>query len=300
VAYVISRMTSDSTIMAPMAQLIGMLMLIVFVPGCQAVLEVRGRSPTDLSTLQVGMAESDVETILGPGIHDTVVTEHGYSEVYRFNRGYLPPDEHKAARAVVLEVINTLSFGSSYMLSAGFQKALLRVEYDKDGRLIHAEESMKVNCNSYYPGGAAGIRHDCFSMQQDHLYPSTLPPPVTKLFQSTTQGDKEALYALKLWRLNKEIRTDCSNADSGNADAQKHIGDLYHFGTDEINIDLIRAYVWYSLAATGGNIEATRQLSLLVDALSPDQSDEALRQLLYWKPGQCERDLKQVIPKGNK
>lgn len=92
-------------------------------------------------------------------------------------------------------------------------------------------------------------------------------------------------------RLNKEIGTSCPSADLGNADTQKHIGDLFYLGTYGIKRDLVLAYVWYSLAAMGENKEAAKQLNPLVDELSPHQTDEAVRQLLDWKPGQCERDL---------
>ena len=103
----------------------------------------------------------------------------------------------------------------------------------------------------------------------------------------------------KASRIKPEIETYCPDADSGQADAQKHIGDLHYLGTHGIKRDLILAYVWYSLAATGGNIEATRQLYPLIDELSPDQSDEAVRLLLDWEPGQCERDLNNAIFEGN-
>jgi len=105
-------------------------------------------------------------------------------------------------------------------------------------------------------------------------------------------------YELKLWRLNKEIGSYCPNADQGHADAQKHIGDLYYFGTDEINIDLIRAHVWYSLAAKSGNKEASELLDHLVKELSPQQLSKAQIQLDEWKPGQCQRDLMEAIPQG--
>lgn len=103
----------------------------------------------------------------------------------------------------------------------------------------------------------------------------------------------------KTLELNKEIKAYCQSADSGQADAQKHIGDLYYLGIHGIKRDLILAYVWYSLAAMGENKEVTKQLQSLVDELSPHQVDEAVRKLLDWKPGQCERDLNNAISEGN-
>jgi hypothetical protein len=119
-------------------------------------------------------------------------------------------------------------------------------------------------------------------------------PSASKLL-SPEEIEKQSKRRLFEAKLNKEIGTYCPNADLGHADAQKHIGDLYYLGTHGIKRDLILAYVWYSLAAMGENKEATKQLQPLVDELSPHQADEAVRQLLDWKPGQCERDLNDAI-----
>lgn len=89
----------------------------------------------------------------------------------------------------------------------------------------------------------------------------------------------------------KEMQTYCANADLGITAAQKNIGDIYYFGTTGIKKDLIQAFVWYSLAAKGGNKEATKQLLLLKDELSPRQAGEAARKLGDWKPGQCDKDI---------
>ena len=49
----------------------------------------------------------------------------------------------------------------------------------------------------------------------------------------------------------------------------------------------------------GENKEVTKQLQSLVDELSPHQADEAVRQLVNWEPGQCERELNNAILEEN-
>ena len=116
---------------------------------------------------------------------------------------------------------------------------------------------------------------------------ATLPSP-----EELEKQSKKRLFEAEL---NKEIGTSCPSADLGDADAQKHIGDLFYLGTHGIKKDLVLAYVWYSLAAMGENKEAAKKLHLLVDELSPHQADEAVRQLLDWNPGQCERELNNAV-----
>jgi len=116
---------------------------------------------------------------------------------------------------------------------------------------------------------------------------------------SPEELEKQSKKRLFEAKLNNEIGTYCPRADMGDADAQKHIGDLFYHGIYGIKRDLILAYVWYSLAAMGENKEVTKQLQSLVDELSPHQADEAVRQLVNWEPGQCERELNNAILEEN-
>jgi len=100
----------------------------------------------------------------------------------------------------------------------------------------------------------------------------------------------------KQWRINKEISTYCPNADSGNADAQKHIGDLLYGDNSGLRKDAVRAYVWYRLAAQNGNHVAAEEADKLTDDLTPDQLIEAKRQLDNWVPGQCKQDIHNALP----
>ena len=93
------------------------------------------------------------------------------------------------------------------------------------------------------------------------------------------------------WKLRQEAGIYCANADLGHADAQKHIADIYFYGKYNVNKDMQRAYVWYSLAVTGGSDEADTRLGSVESVLTPDQLTEAQRLFEQWEPGQCERDL---------
>jgi hypothetical protein len=97
------------------------------------------------------------------------------------------------------------------------------------------------------------------------------------------------------WSLQKEIGTNCPNAELGHADAQKRIGDLYYLGAYGIGVDYTKAYLWYSLSSDGGNYSATEQLLLIEDRLSADELTEAQNQVDAWVPGQCRTDLLNAV-----
>ena len=97
------------------------------------------------------------------------------------------------------------------------------------------------------------------------------------------------------WRLDREVKTYCPNADLGHADAQTYVGDLHYLGAYDLEKNLIQAFVWYSLAANNGNTHAAVQLEKVVIELSPEQLVEAQHQLEQWESGQCERDLMRAI-----
>ena len=101
----------------------------------------------------------------------------------------------------------------------------------------------------------------------------------------------------KIIKVTEAINVYCADADSGNAEARKHIGDIYYHGIHGVDEDPVLAYVWYRLAADSGSIEASKQLNLLVEELSQYQSDLAIKKLLNWEPGQCQEWLSSTLPK---
>lgn len=97
------------------------------------------------------------------------------------------------------------------------------------------------------------------------------------------------IFSGATWYLTQEISNYCPYEDLG--PAQKHICDLFYLGAHETERDLIRAYVWCSLAANGGDKVAAKQLDELTNEISLQQLNEAQIKLEEWKPGQCEKDL---------
>ena len=106
-------------------------------------------------------------------------------------------------------------------------------------------------------------------------------------------GDAEA--QLQLYYVERRDRSSlkwlCRAADQGQRHAQNELASEYRRGIHFVKRNLVEAYVWYSLAVQGGAIEYRDRLEELTAAMTPEQIDEAERQLDAWTPGQCERDL---------
>ncbi|MGI9512158.1 MAG: tetratricopeptide repeat protein, partial [Anderseniella sp.] len=66
------------------------------------------------------------------------------------------------------------------------------------------------------------------------------------------------------------------SAGQGNSEAQIHLGDAYARGKG-VSVDLVKAHMWLSLAATKGGYEAKFRLQYLLSQMSPEQIAEAQR-----------------------
>ena len=80
----------------------------------------------------------------------------------------------------------------------------------------------------------------------------------------------------------------------GHALAQAELGDLHVKGLGQawreaglVELDHVRAYMWYSLAAANGDRRAGYDRADLVDQMTPAQIAEAERLAAEWKPGDC-------------
>ena len=72
-------------------------------------------------------------------------------------------------------------------------------------------------------------------------------------------------------------------AERGDADAQYLLGFLYARG-EGVRRDLVRAYLWFSLAARQGDGIAADALTGLARRMSPEQVDEARSLVRAWTP----------------
>jgi hypothetical protein len=72
-------------------------------------------------------------------------------------------------------------------------------------------------------------------------------------------------------------------ANQGYAAAQVNLGRMYQEGTG-VAQDNVQAYVWYSLAAAGGDESAITSRNVLSTRLSPEELSAAKDLVQQWKP----------------
>ena len=92
--------------------------------------------------------------------------------------------------------------------------------------------------------------------------------------------------------IENEAKWFCPQADNGIADSQRRIADIFYFNseTDEDN-NLLRAYVWYTRAASGNNTIAKQRLLEIKEKLSAEQIKDMQLHIKEVDNGQCKRDL---------
>lgn len=91
----------------------------------------------------------------------------------------------------------------------------------------------------------------------------------------------------------------CRAADHGHPNAQADVGSIIFENENIDKRDLVRAYVWYSLAAQSTCLNYSLQLEKIVHGMTAEQTDMAKQLLNNWAPGQCEKDLINSIQTGN-
>jgi TPR repeat protein len=105
----------------------------------------------------------------------------------------------------------------------------------------------------------------------------------------------DAEAQLQLYYLERRQRSSlkwlCRAADQGQRHAQNEIASLYWKGDKDIAQDLLRAYVWYSIAVRNGYEEYRWKMEKVAESLTPEQTARAKEMRKDWQPGQCERDL---------
>jgi len=113
----------------------------------------------------------------------------------------------------------------------------------------------------------------------------------TQYVAATTMGDVDP---------ERRLRLLCRAADKGYSPARNLLGVYYEYGTNGLDKDLLRAYLWYRLASTHRNTLAAQ---LPIDRVEGYLTDaglaEAETMFENWKPGQCEKDLSITMRKDN-
>lgn len=260
-----------------------LLLGVVLVQGCVAKHAYFGHDETDLSILQAGVSRAAVEKVTGPP--ERMEQDEGfYIASYVYDVGYRGRLEKESAFNKI-SMAPVMAYGE--LLTLGLygamlehcqevcQKGLLEVSYDATDTVLTVRESILPESHVLLDGCLYNTFDD---MQQ-----------MCERWRQMTGGrDTE-------WLFDRAAGTYCPNADLGHADAQVHIGDIYYHGIYARKFDPVRAWVWYSLAAQGGDAQAKEQLSQVTAELTPEQLAEARQQLAAWQPGQC---VKELVPYG--
>lgn len=104
----------------------------------------------------------------------------------------------------------------------------------------------------------------------------------------TAQDDPEAMYEYASSRKSyvEAWKWYCLAAHQGYAKAQKSLADYYRWGRTPVSSDLVRAYIWYSLA--GGTFAADLSKDRIASEMTPAQVAEAERLVAEWEPNPAE------------
>jgi hypothetical protein len=273
---------TDPPIMKQLNGLVASILLLsaVLFQGCATQHAYFGHDETDLSILQTGVSRAAIEKVTGPP-ERIEQDEEFYIAWYVYDVGYKGRLEkenafNKITMAPVMAYGELLTLGLwGAMLEhcqEVCQKGQLEVRYDATDTMLSVRESILPESHVLLDG--------C-------LYNTTfrdMRPMCMGWRQMSGGRDTE-------WLFGRAAGAYCPNADLGHADAQIHIGDIYYQGIYGRKYDPVRAWVWYSLAAQGGDAQAMEQLSRVTAELTPEQLAEARQQLAEWQPGQCEKDL---------
>ena len=260
-----------------------------------------GYAATDLSWLERGMSREKVEDRLGES-YQFYTLEQGSLAVYEYNQGYIPPmEKNPEARVVGMPIIFFAELftlgGLSYVTvsTADCHIAELRILYGTSENVLAATECpghpKTTSCedpqSSRRPSTLSVSFKDKASLQHDCEYPRV----ITNVPDSNNVMARDDGTSLQYHSLNKEIDMYCPNAELGQADAQKHIADIFFYGRYSVNRDVTRAYVWYRLSAMNGNSIAEAKVQKLETEMSNDQLIEASRRYQQWQPGSCRQDI---------
>ncbi len=114
-------------------------------------------------------------------------------------------------------------------------------------------------------------------------------------FSEVIQLDTATLYkrALSCRRFGTLIRWnwECLAAHQGDSDSQNWIAGYYRYGLDPIQLNLVAAYKWYSLAAKDGDATTISLRDVFSRQLTPDQIAEAERLVAEWEPNPAECEI---------
>jgi localization factor PodJL len=82
-------------------------------------------------------------------------------------------------------------------------------------------------------------------------------------------------------------------ADHGVRDSQVNMG-IFHTRGIGTNVDLVEAYKWFAVASASGDVDAKSKLTVIKEALRPEQLAEAKVLVESWKPETADKAANEV------
>ena len=244
--------------------------------GCFLAIEGMDIEPTDLSAIKVGATREEVQRILGEPIASEP-TKSGKIATYLYDQGALGAEMDDQDIKTYLGLYGF--FWEPILTPIGLirrherikeQRGHLKVKYGPDDTVLE------------FHGPPSEIEKAQGAMDRYRA--------------RVEQGDAEAQFQLYTRDKpdEKSLTWLCLAANQGYALAQEEFGDLHAgvYGGEWSDAgfaepDRVRAYMWYSLAASSGHRRARFSKNTLANQMTPAQIAEAERIAAEWKPGDC-------------
>lgn len=166
---------------------------------------------------------------------------------------------------------------------------------------VHIKRDLSRSCMWFHLAGHAHITDQAGTKDVGLISVPYESPEVERTANVMTARELEEAEKLILaWEPGQCERDTslsmlCTAADQGGFSARDKLGWIYFFGSEGVEADLPRAYMWYRLAANvylpAGVTKGDMQIQC--DSMTPEQRSFAVKLLEEWEPGTCEEDLLQ-------
>jgi TPR repeat protein len=241
--------------------------------GCSMMIARQEIEPTDLSSIKVGADRETVERLLGPPA-DVEMTDFGSVEVYEYQRLRVPPAELSG------------KYIADYFGYYGWVYEPILFPLAMHQKSKKAEETKGTLVVGY--------------SQNDEILYYRLETLSPKILRGVREGDAEAEYRYASTRLNnaEKWKWFCKAANKGHPGAMFQFGARSRPGTGTSKEDLVRAYMWYSLAFKHGNVYGANMRDQVAPQMTAPEIAEAERLVDEWQPDEAECEVS-AIPSGN-
>jgi len=267
------------------------------------VLQGCATEPTDLSTIKPKNSRAEIEAVLGEPL-DTVQTDVGQIATYRYDLGSAGAYEHTSMAKMSGRnmggcygcIIFLLATPIELLVHADDRNwGVVSILYATDERILAdfyglsiAENSQELIAYSqlvtHAEGGDPNAQYQMAKLMDEE----------NRLIwyrKAAQQGNAEAQFALAETAPTVGSRQYwlCRAAHQGNKDAQLKLSTNYWNGYDDLPVDQVRAYTWYSLAMEGcpgapGYCPNEVGRNFFAKHMTSSQVAEAEHLVAEWKP----------------